>query len=66
MPIEQTKYLLKVFGYVYDWQTMMYVPVVNAKEIEEKIQGSQVYDIDWTVNPINKLQGHFFSTLQLV
>ena len=46
MPIEQTKYLLKVFGYVYDWQTMMYVPVVNAKEIEEKIQGSQVYDID--------------------
>ncbi len=45
MPIEETKHLLKGFGYVYDRQTMMYVPGEHAKEIKEKIQGLQVHDI---------------------
>lgn len=45
MPLEETKYLLKGFGYVYDRKTMMYVPGEHAPEIKEKIQGLQVHDI---------------------
>ena len=45
MPLEETKHLLKGFGYVYDRKAMMYIPSEHATEIKEKIQGLQVHDV---------------------
>ena len=45
MPLEETKHLLKGFGYVYDRKAMMYIPGEHAQEIKDKIKGLQVHDI---------------------
>lgn len=45
IPKEETKSLLKGFGYVYDRQKMMYVPGEHANKIKGELKDIQVHDI---------------------
>ncbi len=45
VPEENTKYLLKAFGYCYDNKLMQYVPSEKTEELIEKISSVQVLDI---------------------